>query len=63
MNNTVHTTPLKPNNTATPQWEEAVEFEQIPVSSCKLLRIEVYGFKLGMIKSMRYVIVVVRLFK
>ena len=53
LNDTVHSTALQPNNTTTPQWEETIEFENIPVSSCKVLRIELYGFKLGVIKSMR----------
>eukprot|EP01033_Poteriospumella_lacustris_P006748 gene6748-4867_t len=57
FNGKVVTTSLRANSMATPQWEDVVAFPPIPLSQCKEIKVEIYGFRLRALKMRRQIYV------
>jgi hypothetical protein len=48
-------TSLRANTSGTPQWDDAIVFPPIPLSQCKDIKIELYGFRLRALKMRRQI--------
>jgi hypothetical protein len=57
FNGKILLTNLRTNTSGTPQWDDIISFPAIPLSQCKDIKIELYGFRLRALKMRRQIYV------